>query len=599
MASSALAFHEPDIVTILIQASFLLVSNVLGFVLDYVLYCGLVGQVLVGVAWGTPGAKLLPRRFEEAVTQLGYLGLILIVFEGGLATSAKSVKGSLLLSVCVAFTGIAVPMVLSFSLIGISHATKLQAFAAGAALCSTSLGTTFSLLKTTGLTTSRLGAVLTSAAMLDDVVGLILVQVISNLGSGRSSISATEVVRPVFVSLTFAIAVPVVCKFLSRPLIPKFCTLLNYGRLKHWSNKPMFSLPLSFLLSTAVLVGMVTGATYAGTSNLFAAYLAGACLSWLDEVLFAKEKASEQEGIRLRATKNTVNTRATTSTPFQYPKVTAALTDDETRETQSPSLQPPQPSHELTPPPETMATKDPASQGNKSITAPAIFDTENFPLRMYTSYYAPTVDRILKPFFFASIGFSIPISKMFRGPVLWRGIVYAILMAFGKLCCGLWLVRFNRPPSPTLLPPPQIDQAAPPPASNPPIRKYRKGKQPPKQPPLRKNLPRSKSLYPASILGCAMIARGEIGFLIATLAASNGVFSRHDDSATSTNTDDDDDELTSELYLVVTWAILLCTIVGPLTLGILARRVKRLQAKRAGDGGDGNKEDPLGEWGIT
>lgn len=49
---------------------------------------------------------------------------------------------------------------------------------------------------------------------------------------------------------------------------------------------------------------------------------------------------------------------------------------------------------------------------------------------------------ILQPFFFASIGFAIPITRMFSSSTIWRGVVYAIMMFMGKLICGLWLVRF-------------------------------------------------------------------------------------------------------------------------------------------------------------
>lgn len=75
-------YHEPDIITILLQACFLLALNIINSVLDRLLYCGLLGQVLVGIAWGTPGAKLLSKNMEEVIVQLGYLGLILLVFEG-------------------------------------------------------------------------------------------------------------------------------------------------------------------------------------------------------------------------------------------------------------------------------------------------------------------------------------------------------------------------------------------------------------------------------------------------------------------------------------------------------------------------------------
>lgn len=93
--------------------------------------------------------------------------------------------------------------------------------------------------------------------------------------------------------------------------------------------------------------------------------------------------------------------------------------------------------------------------------------------------------------------------------------------------------------------------------------------------------PKPKSLYPASILALAMTARGEIGYLIASLAESNRIFG-------------DTSQGSSETYLVVVWAISLCTLVGPIAVGTLVKRVKALQRKRANSGGP----DPLGVWGI-
>ena len=47
-----------------------------------VLHCGLLSQVLVGIAWGAPGAKRLSKELRETITQLGYLDLILLIYEG-------------------------------------------------------------------------------------------------------------------------------------------------------------------------------------------------------------------------------------------------------------------------------------------------------------------------------------------------------------------------------------------------------------------------------------------------------------------------------------------------------------------------------------
>jgi Kef-type K+ transport system membrane component KefB len=99
----SLPYHEPGIVTILVLTSFLLLLNIINFALDRVLYCGLLGQVLVGIAWGTPAAKLLSPNIEEAIVQLGYLGLILLVYEG-LYTSLYSCRSTADSSQQVAYT---------------------------------------------------------------------------------------------------------------------------------------------------------------------------------------------------------------------------------------------------------------------------------------------------------------------------------------------------------------------------------------------------------------------------------------------------------------------------------------------------------------
>lgn len=173
------------------------------------------------------------------------------------------------------------PLGLSFVLQSLTGATPLQAFAAGAALCSTSLGTTFTVLGSSGLINSRLGVVLTSAAMIDDVVGLVMVRIISNLGGSKASISAVTIVRPLMVSVAFAVCAPIICIFIVRPT-----TLwLNKKRRESptgYLDKILTKTNTAWVIHTLTLVGFIVGSTYAGTSNLFASYIAGACISWWD-----------------------------------------------------------------------------------------------------------------------------------------------------------------------------------------------------------------------------------------------------------------------------------------------------------------------------
>lgn len=92
--------------------------------------------------------------------------------------------------------------------------------------------------------------------------------------------------------------------------------------------------------------------------------------------------------------------------------------------------------------------------------------------------------------------------------------------------------------------------------------------------------PRALRAYSPALLGLSMAARGEIGFLIASVAESHGIFTPASSLAPASSgpLEQRDDEL----YLVVVWAIVLCTVVGPVAVGGLVRRMKRLEAEGQG-----------------
>lgn len=81
-SSASLPYHEPGIATILIISSFLFLLNAINYALDRVVFCGLLGQLAIGIAWGVPGGNWLSEDLQHSIVQLGYLGLILIVYEG-------------------------------------------------------------------------------------------------------------------------------------------------------------------------------------------------------------------------------------------------------------------------------------------------------------------------------------------------------------------------------------------------------------------------------------------------------------------------------------------------------------------------------------
>jgi len=257
---------------------------------------------------------------------------------------------------------------------GLLGATPVQAFAAGAALCSTSLGTTFTILSTSGLDKSRLGVILSSAAMLDDVAGLVMVQVISNLGQSADSFTAIIVIRPVFVSIAFAVVVPAVCWAVVKPITKSILAQTakkdeEQSRLWTWIRTPV----AAFIAHTLVLLGLVTGSTYAGTSNLFAAYIAGAVINWWDALV----DATLQEQVSASVTEMKARKGKKTTQPQREGAVVfSPLSSDNS----APDAREP-------------AIDRPVSATHDKLRGAVI----------YEHMYAPAMNTILKPFFFVSI----------------------------------------------------------------------------------------------------------------------------------------------------------------------------------------------------
>ena len=130
--------------------------------------------------------------------------------------------------------------------------------------------------------------------MMDDVVGLVLVQVISKLGSDSSSIHPITVVRPIVVSVGLVLFVLLTCRYLVKPV-----SSLIRGRDSSAMMRIIRRQPDEAMLTvhTILLFGLVAAASYAGTSNLFAAYLSGASISWCDTEVAQRDQVGKNERI--------------------------------------------------------------------------------------------------------------------------------------------------------------------------------------------------------------------------------------------------------------------------------------------------------------
>jgi Kef-type K+ transport system membrane component KefB len=267
------------VVDILIVISFFTFLWISEYVSAKVIRAGIIGPIAVGIIYGKPLANILHHEWQETFLYLGYIGLILIIFEGGLTTRMDLLKANFTLSVCGAATGVLCPIGFSYALLygGFGYGA-VETFIIGAALSATSLGTTFAVIasasKNVDLSQTRVGAVLVSAAVIDDVTGLVMSSVIHDLGklsSGGDVNLGWLIGRPIVASAAMAILTPVLTKWFFAPMFRKYIEH-NFAKFDHLSN---------ITLMILVLCAFISIASYAGTSILFGAFLAGAFLTYL------------------------------------------------------------------------------------------------------------------------------------------------------------------------------------------------------------------------------------------------------------------------------------------------------------------------------
>jgi hypothetical protein len=76
------SYHEPSISSLLIISSYLYLLNLARWFFQYLVGAGLLGEILIGIICGTPLAGWLDESWEEFMVIIGYIGLLLIVYEG-------------------------------------------------------------------------------------------------------------------------------------------------------------------------------------------------------------------------------------------------------------------------------------------------------------------------------------------------------------------------------------------------------------------------------------------------------------------------------------------------------------------------------------
>lgn len=221
-----------------------------------------VGEILAGMLIGPSLLNLVQPT--EVFDALAEIGVIFLLFMVGLETRPSDIFKVGKTATIVAVLGVIVPFIAGWALLSLWPGyTWIEAVFLGAAMVATSVGITARVLSAMGLISNDSSRVILAAAVIDDVIGLLVLAVVSSLASGAvnyAHIALTAALAVGFTILTITFGARVINRI-----------TLPISNLKIGHSLLIFALVLCF--------GFAAIASLIGIAGIIGAFLAGVALS--------------------------------------------------------------------------------------------------------------------------------------------------------------------------------------------------------------------------------------------------------------------------------------------------------------------------------
>ena len=222
---------------------------------------GIVGEILAGIIIGPQVLGwMAPNEF---LTILSDLGVMFLLFSVGLevkATELMKVGGT---AVTVAVAGVILPFLMGWGIAALWGAPHVESVFIAAAMVATSVGITAEVLASRRLLETEAAKVILAAAVVDDVLGLIVLALVSSLAKGRVNYLDIALTAGLAIAFTYFVAT-----FGSRT-VERFMPQVQ-ARVSLAEGE--------FALAMTLLFGLSLLALYAGVAAIVGAFLAGMAL---------------------------------------------------------------------------------------------------------------------------------------------------------------------------------------------------------------------------------------------------------------------------------------------------------------------------------
>jgi Kef-type K+ transport system membrane component KefB len=209
--------HAADIPALLLAfAAALLGAKLLGEAAERVGQPAVLGELLAGVVLGPSVLGWVP--ISQGLLLLAEIGVVLLLFEVGLETDLAELIAVGGPALRVALLGMVLPFAGGFLLTRALGYPAVTAIFVGAALTATSIGITARVLSELKILETREGQIILGAAVLDDVLGLVVLAVVSRIRES-AQIDAAAVLSATGLAVGFFLAAILVGLPLGRRLI--------------------------------------------------------------------------------------------------------------------------------------------------------------------------------------------------------------------------------------------------------------------------------------------------------------------------------------------------------------------------------------------
>ncbi len=250
-----------------------------------------VGMILAGLIIGPAivakldifGFKGIINPSEAEMNVLksfSQIGVIFILFSSGLETDFKVLKKSGAAATCIAFFGVIIPLLLgtvsALMFMGGFEAALdtdklMNALFVGCILTATSVGITVETMRELGKLNTKLGTTILSAAIIDDVIGILLLSIVTGM-NGEGNLLLTILKSAGF--FLFSAVAGILMRALFKYMVKRY---------PHKRRTSVFAIAMCFAFAFCA-------EEYFGIAAITGAYMAGLMLSGLEDTSFVDRK---------------------------------------------------------------------------------------------------------------------------------------------------------------------------------------------------------------------------------------------------------------------------------------------------------------------